>query len=507
MLGRQLRSEIGSGSRDRLDLTCSIEAVLTKSTIGDGDIARPVLGVYQHDAARAERDVIEVRLRPPGPMEVVQGGPAVPSNAAERRRDQAFALSPNRPGTLVLLCTRQGGLHARVQLRRTILFSAQLRDPTSTPARLLFRAEPCLAHAAESAVGHQLLSFWTWSPRTRRPSGESGPASRKPFVRLRRCEGVALERRAVVLEARIVTESAIEREFAVRLAAQAWLDGERARGREGWTHAELADFHFGGSRVPLMDRQRGIRKPADMVAALSMRTVFRPPGAARPYEDGTGVDGLLRYKWRGADPQHAENRALREAMIRELPLIWFYGFAEGLYSAVYPVYLIGEERSDQQFVVALGEDQRLVDFGRRSPEVLRRYVERTTWHRLHQPAFRAGVMRAYGTRCAVCAIRHSQLLDAAHITADADERGEPLTSNGLALCKIHHGAFDAGIIGIRPNLTLHVRDDVLDEIDGPMLRHGIQAHHDKPLMVIPSRGRDRPDEDRLEQRYAAFLAK
>ena len=210
-----------------------------------------------------------------------------------------------------------------------------------------------------------------------------------------------------------------------------------------------------------------------------MRTVYRPARRERPYEDGTGIDGLLRYKWRGNDPEHAENRALRAAMMRELPLIWFYGFAEGRYSAVYPVYLRGEESADQQFVVALGEDQRLVDVGRAAPEALRRYVERTTWHRLHQPAFRAGVMRAYDTRCAVCAIRHSQLLDAAHITADADERGEPVTSNGLALCKIHHGAFDAGIMGIRPDLTLHVRADVLAEVDGPMLKHGIQAHHDQ----------------------------
>jgi putative restriction endonuclease len=308
-------------------------------------------------------------------------------------------------------------------------------------------------------------------------------------------------------QAHRVTESVIERELAVRLAAQAWLDADRAQGREGWTQANLADFQFGGTRIPLMDRQRGIRKPAGMAAALSMRTVYRPSGAARPYEDGTGIDGLLRYKWRGDDPDHAENRALREAMDRELPLIWFYGFAEGLYSAIYPVYLRGEEPGLQQFVVALGEDQRLVDVGHSAPEALRRYVERTTWHRLHQPAFRAGVMLAYDTRCAVCSIRHSQLLDAAHITADADERGEPVTSNGLALCKIHHGAFDAGIMGIRPNLTLHVRADVLAEIDGPMLRHGIQAHHDQALMVVPTTRRDRPDTARLEERYAQFLAR
>lgn len=300
--------------------------------------------------------------------------------------------------------------------------------------------------------------------------------------------------------------SVVERELAVRLAAMAWLDGENAHGREGWTQAQLADFSFAGERIALMDRQRGIRKPSGMAAALSMRTVYRPDGAARPYEDGTGADGLLRYKWRGQDPQHAENRALREAMVRGLPLIWFYGFAPSMYAAIYPVFLKDEEVGAHQFVVALGEDQLLVPATGSLSAPLRAYVERTTWQRLHQPAFRAGIMRAYQTRCAVCSIRHGSLLDAAHITADSDERGDPVTSNGLALCKIHHGAFDAGILGIRPNLTVHVRADVLVEIDGPMLRHGIQEHHDRPLMVVPRSRRDQPDPQRLAARYEAFLA-
>ena len=300
-------------------------------------------------------------------------------------------------------------------------------------------------------------------------------------------------------------DSAVERELAIRLAAQAWLDSERAHGRETWTQPQLADFHYGNERIALMDPQRGIRKPAGMAAALSMRTVYRAPGEARPYDDGTGPEGLLRYMWRGDDPDHAENRALREAMRRELPLIWFLGFAPGQYTALYPVYLRSEEPGLRRFVVALTDDQRLAPMGDVG-ETMRRYVERTTWQRLHQPVFRAGVMLAYETHCAVCALRHAPLLDAAHITPDADDRGEPVTSNGLALCKIHHAAFDANILGIRPDLTIHIRSDVLDEVDGPMLKHGLQEHHGRHLLVVPRARRDQPDPDRLTERYESFLA-
>ncbi|WP_341359877.1 HNH endonuclease [Georgenia sp. M64] len=301
-----------------------------------------------------------------------------------------------------------------------------------------------------------------------------------------------------------MSESVIERELAARLAAIDWLTRQRAAGVEYWTHADLSLFTFDGTRIPLMDRQRGIRKPAGFDAALAIRTVFRPEGAMRPYEDGMGADGLLRYKWRGSDPNHPENRALRKAMERQVPIIWFEGFAPALYTAIAPVYLLAEEPERQQFVVALGEDQLVLDVGGEVNPRRKRYVETMTKRRLHQPLFRAGVMHAYETRCAICAFRHGNLLDAAHITPDSTEDGVPATSNGLALCKIHHGAYDANIMGIRPDLVIEVRPDILEEIDGPMLKHGIQALHGEKLMMVPRSRRERPDEVRLEARYQQF---
>jgi putative restriction endonuclease len=70
-----------------------------------------------------------------------------------------------------------------------------------------------------------------------------------------------------------------------------------------------------------MDAQRGIRKPRELSAALSIRTVYTPDGQTRPYDDSVGSDGLLRYKWRGDNPDQAENKALRAAMENRLPLM------------------------------------------------------------------------------------------------------------------------------------------------------------------------------------------
>ena len=73
-------------------------------------------------------------------------------------------------------------------------------------------------------------------------------------------------------------------------------------------------------------------------------------------------------------------------------------------------------------------------------EAFRRYLVAETKLRLHQPVFASQVMLAYETRCAVCALGHRELLDAAHIIPDRDPRGAPVVPNGLALSKIHHHA-------------------------------------------------------------------
>src|SRR5689334_20406256 len=90
----------------------------------------------------------------------------------------------------------------------------------------------------------------------------------------------------------------------------------------------INSFVFDGQPLRLIV-QPGIRKPAQLAAALTIRTAFTRDGSEAPYDDTVGADGTLRYKWRGTDPAHADNRALREAMARGLPLAYFSPVARG----------------------------------------------------------------------------------------------------------------------------------------------------------------------------------
>jgi putative restriction endonuclease len=260
-----------------------------------------------------------------------------------------------------------------------------------------------------------------------------------------------------------------------------------------------------------MATQSGIWKPKDLTAALSFRTAYRNDPSARPYDDEVGTDGYLRYKWRFKDPSnpanfdHSDNRALRSAMIFDLPLIWFLGVDKGLYLPVYPVHLADEEPAHQQFVVALDDEtlQLRWDLEVQDPALVRSYAERVAKMRLHHPMFRERVLRAYEHRCANCRLRHARLLDAAHVLADSDG-GEPVVTNGIAMCKIHHAAYDVDIFGISPTYKIGVRPDVMEEIDGPTLRYTLQAI-DGQRIELPTRRVARPDADLLEVRWQRFI--
>ena len=288
----------------------------------------------------------------------------------------------------------------------------------------------------------------------------------------------------------------------LRAAMFAHLDRLVAASSTGDLRAEdINTFVFDGQTVPLVV-QPGIRKPAGMEAALTIRTTFTPPDQPPPYADDIGDDGLICYKYRGTDPNQSDNRALRAAMRDGRPLVYFVATRKGVYVPYYPVWIVAEDAARHEFAVAVDEAQRSVP-SEPPGGAQRGYLRRLTQLRLHQPVFRARVLRAYSSTCAMCRLRHPELLDAAHILPDSHPRGEPVLPNGLSLCKIHHAAYDQNILGVRPDLVVDVQRKVLAEIDGPMLRHGLQEMAGISLLV-PAARRERPDRERLEERYEEF---
>ena len=293
-------------------------------------------------------------------------------------------------------------------------------------------------------------------------------------------------------------------DLQVRLRAFAFLDAQtRLFGSLLPRQLLLRGFDFEGTRLPLMSPQ-GIFKPAILSdAALSVTTVPTVEGKQRPYDDAWDESGLVRYRYRGTDPRHRDNIAFRRAMERKLPLIYFSGVVPGRYEPVWPVYVIQDDQGALTFLLQADARPAPGTIPEPGTEDRRRYVTVETRQWLHQHAFRVRVIRAYRERCAVCRLHHAELLDAAHILPDTHPEGKPIVPNGLALCTLHHAAFDRNLIGVRPDLVVQVRRDILDEADGPILQHGLQEIHGQGILV-PHAPPLRPSPALLEERFEWF---
>ena len=275
-----------------------------------------------------------------------------------------------------------------------------------------------------------------------------------------------------------------------------------------FNRAELENgYHHNGRRITLMG-QSGIWTPKGFEAPISITTTTKGP-----YDDGFSDDGILRYSYRGTDPYHRDNAGLRRAFQKRIPLIYFKSIKPGKYIAVWPVFIL-RDNPDNLFVeaaidIAYSDNNLLTipkdDFYSDNESVLsiRRYIAVQTKQRLHQAAFREFVIDAYNRSCTICRLQHPELLDAAHIIPDCEAGGDPIVPNGLSLCKIHHAAYDQNIIGISPDYRIHIREDLLKEKDGPMLRYGFQSLEGSNIH-LPGRKKDLPDRDRLAVRFGEF---
>ena len=298
---------------------------------------------------------------------------------------------------------------------------------------------------------------------------------------------------------------------AIRLAAFDWLAGLESIHGEYLPRNALKDgFALHGERIHVI-QQQGIFKPK-VLSSFPLSITTSPNN---PYGDRMDNEDVILYHYQGNDPMRYDNVWLRNAMKNQVPLIYFYGIDSGVYTASWPVLVVDDNRTSKFFAIQVLDRAIINDYSTLSAKSLlladgnndgqRAYTTITAKKRMHQQRFRFKVLRAYQEQCALCRLRHAELLDAAHIIPDEEEGGEPVVSNGLSLCKLHHAAYDKFFLGITPDYRIELRQDVLEEEDGPMLRHGLKGLHGGRL-IVPRVAKLKPSPERLEIRYEKFLA-
>lgn len=256
------------------------------------------------------------------------------------------------------------------------------------------------------------------------------------------------------------------------------------------------------TRVSFGSFQKGIHRSRLQrgAAALTLTTSFKDP-----YGDEIDPAGGFGYAYRAGALDQADNRALRTAHEMRVPVVYFRAIAPGQYWTYAPMFVVADDPAARAVVLQPGLPvQDMTREGLVSGPDVRAYATVDARRRLHQQRFRVDVLRAYRSRCAICSLRERALVEAAHIVPDTDLEGIAAVVNGIALCAIHHLAYDRNLLGIDQGGDVHIAARLLREHDGPMLREGLQGFHGTRIEV-PRHAEDHPDPDRLARRFEQFV--
>lgn len=134
------------------------------------------------------------------------------------------------------------------------------------------------------------------------------------------------------------------------------------------------------------------------------------------------------------------------------------------------------------------------------PNKARRIVLSQIARKYRAQDFRRRILGAYAHQCAVCGVQ-LELIDAAHILPVADPASTDETTNGLALCKIHHAAFDRNLISVDEKYKVDISSSEIERLESINLTGGIKEfkRNLKPAIILPSDRRDYPSPIYIKQ--------
>ncbi len=268
-------------------------------------------------------------------------------------------------------------------------------------------------------------------------------------------------------------------------------------------------IEFNGESVLLANQVQGIFKPKQMERGpISIKTTIPKGDAVNIYNDQLTDDGYYKYSLETGDPRGERNTLLWQALEDQSPFIYFHAVAPAIYNILYPCFVSKILPDDGYAIITIGKALFESDEGLafQADEIESRYLVRESKMRLHQASFREAVLSAYQRKCAVTQLPVPKLLEAAHIIPDALIGDKQSVSNGIALSRLHHKAYDSNLIGIDPDYRVHVCDELVIEHGGPLLEYGILQFNGKRLHV-PVKKELQPNRDYLARRFETYQIK
>jgi putative restriction endonuclease len=130
----------------------------------------------------------------------------------------------------------------------------------------------------------------------------------------------------------------------------------------------------------------------------------------------------------------------------------------------------------------------------------RRKVMVTTLQLLRDRRFGERVLGAYGHRCAFCEVQ-LRLLDAAHILPVKHPDSNDLVTNGIALCALHHRAYDAALVTFDEGYAIHISKALMKDLTASGRTGGLSGFRSalQPTLRLPKAVANRPSTEMVRK--------
>ncbi|MEH1911436.1 MAG: HNH endonuclease [Nostoc sp.] len=137
----------------------------------------------------------------------------------------------------------------------------------------------------------------------------------------------------------------------------------------------------------------------------------------------------------------------------------------------------------------------------------RQTVIRTVKKRLRDSSFQDRVLTAYNYRCAMCGVQ-LDLVQAAHIVPVSHDDGTDETSNGMALCALHHYAYDRGLVFVDEEYSIELNERKINKLRAISRDEGLEEFTEalRALILLPPSTSDRPHRNYLSIANSLRLA-
>jgi putative restriction endonuclease len=164
------------------------------------------------------------------------------------------------------------------------------------------------------------------------------------------------------------------------------------------------------------------------------------------------------------------------------------------------LHSFGESEDDLNILeTAVNNDQTVNNTLLDSVTIERRTVISQVTKKIRDVSFKSRVLTAYGGACSFCGIQ-LKLIDAAHILP-VERNGSDETWNGIALCALHHRAYDRSLVTFDENYRIILNEKALENlrIVGHIEGRRQFESNLRNIIILPPAVTDRPHAESIIQ--------